>query len=233
MHRPATALALIALPAALSAQFRVDPAPLLTVPATTDAGDLRFATAAWATRLSSGEIAVADFAGSSVRILGSDGALKRTLGRSGAGPGEYRLPVWVGRCNADSLYVWDASARLTAYSAAATAAESSATRTVTEGANSLVAACSPAGSVALVSGMQPRRDLPPVLSGESRNGGQYNVVQMSAALVAVDGQGPVRRVRESISQGQWVLGRLSPQGEWVACRVRWRQRWYSRMRGRR
>jgi hypothetical protein len=201
------------VPALAAAQrIAVGPTPTSVIASTTDAGDLRFASAAWATRLASGDIAIADLTDATVRIVGVDGALKRSLGRRGAGPGEYRLPVWVGRCANDSLAVWDATARLTTYSPAALANESPATRQIADAASSLSASCSANGEVALVKGMQPRRDIPPVLSGENPNGGQYNVVQMSAALIGVNAQGTVRTAREQMSQGQWVLGRLSPQG---------------------
>lgn len=193
-------------------RVRVDATPALTVPATTESGDLRFASAAWATRLPSGEIAIADLAEASVRIIGADGALVRTLGRRGAGPGEYRLPIWIGTCGATSLTVWDASARVSVYTTAAAATETPVTRTVSEGASSMTAACSSSGALALLQGMAPRRDIPPVLSGESPGGGQYQVVEMGAALVTVPTQGAARTLRETVSQGHWVTGRISPQG---------------------
>lgn len=205
------ALLMLGAPTAVAAQrIAVSAAPTLVAGSSTADGDLRFAGAAWATRLSSGEFAVADLAEASVRILGADGALLRTLGRRGAGPGEFRLPVWVGRCAGDSLAVWDAAARLTMYGPGASGAP--ATRQIADAASSLHASCASNGVVALLKGTQPRRDLPPVLSGESPNGGQYNVVQMSATLVNVDASGTVRSVKESVSQGQWALGRMSPQG---------------------
>lgn len=193
-------------------RVRLDATPELTVPATTESGDLRFATAAWATRISTGEIAVADLAESNVRVLSPAGKLERVLGRRGAGPGEYRLPIWVGVCDGGNLTVWDASGRVSVYSSAAARSETPVTRTVPEGASSLTASCSRSGQLAVVQGMAPRRDIPPVLSGESPGGGQYQVVQMGATLVSVTQAGAARSVRESISQGQWVMGRISPQG---------------------
>ncbi len=202
----------LALPAgAQSPRIQVAATPELRIAATTDAGELRFATAAWATRLASGEIAVADLAESNVRVLGTDGSLKRTLGRRGSGPGEYRLPVWIGHCGANVI-VWDASARATTYTAAASSTETPGTRTIGEGAQSLSAACGSDGSLALLQGLAPRRDIPPILTGESPFGGQYQVVQMSAGLVVVDATAGARTLRESIAQGQWAMGRISPQG---------------------
>jgi len=210
--RIAFVIATLAAPTLALGQLSVSRSPDVVIASSNDAGDLRFASAAWATRLASGDIAVADLSDATVRILGVDGALKRSLGRRGAGPGEYRLPVWVGRCANDSLAVWDATARLTTYSPAALVTESPATRPIADAASSLSAGCSASGDIALVKGMQPRRDIPPVLSGENPNGGQYNVVQMSASLIAVNAQGTVRTLRDRMSQGQWVMGRLSPQG---------------------
>lgn len=212
MHRFLAVALCALLPSASIAQVAVSREPVLVVPAATEDGGLRFASVAWATRLPSGEIAVADLTEASIRILGSDGALVRTLGRRGAGPGEYRLPIWIGTCGATSLTVWDASARVSVYSSAAAATETPVTRTVTEGASSMTAACSRSGSLAVLQGMAPRRDTPPVLSGESSAGGQYQVVEMGAALVSVTAEGAARTQRAVVSQGHWVMGRISPQG---------------------
>jgi hypothetical protein len=212
MPRKLVLAALCAVPTALVAQLRIDPTPTMVSAATTESGDLRFASAAWATRLASGEVAVADPGAASIRVLGANGALARTLGRPGAGPGEYRLPFWIGRCGANSVVVWDATARASTYSAAAAATETPVTRAIAEGASSLSASCASSGHLALLQGMQPRRDIPPVLGGDSPGGGQYQVVQMAAGLVVVDPQGVARTLRESVSQGQWAMGRISPQG---------------------
>jgi hypothetical protein len=60
-----------------------------------------------ATRLSDGRIAVLDDDRKAVLVLSSDGALLAAAGREGAGPGEFQWPAWLGRCQSDSLYVWD------------------------------------------------------------------------------------------------------------------------------
>ncbi|HRN54780.1 MAG TPA: hypothetical protein PK788_14895, partial [Gemmatimonadaceae bacterium] len=141
-------------------RVRVEATPELSVAATTESGDLRFATAAWATRISTGEIAVADLAESSVRVLSPAGKLERVLGRRGAGPGEYRLPIWLGVCDGGALTLWDASGRVSAYSSAAALSETPVTRTVAQGASSLSASCSRSGHLALLQSMAPRRDVP-------------------------------------------------------------------------
>jgi hypothetical protein len=60
-----------------------------------------------ATRLADGRLAVLDGDRKAVLLLSSDGDLLATAGRAGAGPGEFQWPAWMGRCQADSLYVWD------------------------------------------------------------------------------------------------------------------------------
>ncbi len=60
-----------------------------------------------ATRLSDGSIAIADAFGDAVRVIGRDGRLIRTIGRSGEGPGEFRSPGWIAQCTPDTLFVWD------------------------------------------------------------------------------------------------------------------------------
>jgi hypothetical protein len=76
----------------------------------------------------------------------------------------------------------------------------------------MTASCARSGHLAVLQGMAPRRDIPPVLAGESPGGGQYQVVQMGGALIAVSPQGEARTLRESMALGHWVMGRISPQG---------------------
>jgi hypothetical protein len=60
-----------------------------------------------ATRLSDGRIALLDSDRKAVVFVSPEGATLATVGREGAGPGEYTFPGYIGRCRADSLYVWD------------------------------------------------------------------------------------------------------------------------------
>lgn len=60
-----------------------------------------------ATRLSDGRIALLDADRKAIVLVTPGGATIGTSGREGSGPGEYRFPTFLGRCAADSLYVWD------------------------------------------------------------------------------------------------------------------------------
>lgn len=60
-----------------------------------------------ATRLSDGRLALLDLDRKAVVLLAPEGKLLGVTGRDGAGPGEFQLPLWLGRCGADTLYVWD------------------------------------------------------------------------------------------------------------------------------
>ncbi len=60
-----------------------------------------------ATRLSDGRIALLDAGRKVVVLVASDGSTLGAFGGQGAGPGEYRFPEALGRCAADSLFVWD------------------------------------------------------------------------------------------------------------------------------
>lgn len=92
---------------AQGAIWQVDPRPVLRLPATAEDGRTNFGTAAWATRIGADEIALADGADRMVRIFGSDGRERRTFGRDGGGPGEFRSLGWIGTCGSDSLFAWD------------------------------------------------------------------------------------------------------------------------------
>lgn len=60
-----------------------------------------------ATRLSDGRVAMLDADRKAIVLVSPEGATISTSGREGAGPGEYRFPTFLGRCAADSLFVWD------------------------------------------------------------------------------------------------------------------------------
>lgn len=62
-------------------------------------------------RLAGGRIAVANGGSGDVRIFGPDGRHQRTLGRRGAGPGEFQRLAWVGAAAGDTLLAWDSEAR--------------------------------------------------------------------------------------------------------------------------
>ncbi|MDX2260090.1 MAG: hypothetical protein SFU84_00155 [Gemmatimonadales bacterium] len=60
-----------------------------------------------ATRFPDGRIALLDVDRRAVVFLDSTGRTMGVVGRRGEGPGEFQFPSSVGRCQADSLYVWD------------------------------------------------------------------------------------------------------------------------------
>lgn len=60
-----------------------------------------------ATRLADGRIALLDGDRRAVQFVAADGTPLGRVGREGAGPGEFTFPMHLGRCAADSLYVWD------------------------------------------------------------------------------------------------------------------------------
>ena len=106
---------LFALASRLAAQLPPSGAPVagldarsvLRIPATADDGTPVYGTAAWGTRLTGGEIVIADGADLKVRIFGTDGREVRAFGRDGRGPGEFTSLGWVGTCGSDSLFAWD------------------------------------------------------------------------------------------------------------------------------
>lgn len=69
--------------------------------------DDEIAEATWATRTTNGKIYVADQFDHNLKVFSAAGKLERVVGREGSGPGEFRAPVWVGRCTNDSLFVYD------------------------------------------------------------------------------------------------------------------------------
>jgi hypothetical protein len=72
---------------------------------------------AGAARLSQGDIALGDAGNRRVLFFDARGGFRRSVGRVGDGPGEFRQPRWFGRCSDGSLAFHDgAHARLTYFS---------------------------------------------------------------------------------------------------------------------
>lgn len=70
-----------------------------------------------ATRFPDGRLALLDSDQRAVVIVSAEGAVLSSLGRQGEGPGEFTFPVYLGRCAADSLFVWDmAQSRVSIFS---------------------------------------------------------------------------------------------------------------------
>jgi hypothetical protein len=116
-------VAALLLPAAqlLPAQsrWRVDSAPMLDIRGTSPTGELVFGVATMATRLPNGTIALADGASATIRFFSASGQPVRSVGRPGAGPGEFRSITSISQCGADSVYVWDTrQRRMSVFSAA-------------------------------------------------------------------------------------------------------------------
>ena len=60
-----------------------------------------------AVRFPDGRIAIGDAGNARVTFFSSQGAFLRAAGRAGDGPGEYRLPRWIGRCSSGDVAVYD------------------------------------------------------------------------------------------------------------------------------
>ena len=90
-----------------SVGWAVDSIPIVDIGDTSLEATPVLLYAADATRLSNGEIVVADAYAPAVRYFAADGHLIRTVGRRGNGPGEFSPVWWMGQCGADSVFVWE------------------------------------------------------------------------------------------------------------------------------
>ncbi len=84
-----------------------DPRIRLEIPGTAPNGDLWFASAAGATRLSDGTIVIGDRLDKKVRFFDGEGNPHKAVGREGRGPGEFDDIDWLGQCGSDSVFAWD------------------------------------------------------------------------------------------------------------------------------
>lgn len=85
----------------------LDTVPALVILDTILESEPRLQLPTGATRLSNGSIVVSDQWAQAVRFFDSGGALVRTAGRGGQGPGEFTAPSALGQCGPDSVFVWD------------------------------------------------------------------------------------------------------------------------------
>jgi hypothetical protein len=91
----------------------IDSIPSVDISGTDSAGLPLLIDPVGATVLSDGQIVVADRWGTPLRYFDSTGRPIRAVGRSGPGPGEFSIPVWLGQCGPDTVVVWDRQYRAT------------------------------------------------------------------------------------------------------------------------
>lgn len=89
----------------------LSPQPLLRIGEADGVSRETFGRIAGVVALSSGGIAVADGSNQLVVLFNSEGQRIGTVGRSGSGPGEFRLIQSIRRCWGDSLAVYDPALR--------------------------------------------------------------------------------------------------------------------------
>lgn len=87
--------------------YSISGTPVLDL-AGTEGDRARFLNLTAAASLRHGSLAVVDGFGEKVVLLDSARGSPRNFGSPGSGPGEFRMPQWVGECRPDSLFVWDA-----------------------------------------------------------------------------------------------------------------------------
>ena len=208
MRSLVAALVLTPLFVHAQASWTVERTAAITVPATSSSGDAQFASATWATRLSSGEIAIADAMDGVIRIADKTGRTVRSLGRRGSGPGEFGMLNWVGQCGA-SLYAWDAQqARASVFDVATGNFRQFG---IPEASGTFSAACSPAGKLAVFT---MNRQAPPAVgaTGRTPEGGEYRVMKMTAGIRVTDSMGVRIADVPNVLWMELIAGRLRAEG---------------------
>ncbi len=98
--------------------WTVDAVPERTIGVVEGEEVYQFSEIGAAARQTDGDIVVADARTGAVRLYGPDGSWKKTIGRAGSAPGEFRAPRALVIGAADSILVWDEAAwRLTRFDA--------------------------------------------------------------------------------------------------------------------
>lgn len=136
---------------AVGAQARwiVDVRPLLTIGDSEAAGGgTPFGVVSGATRRPDSSLVVSDGTAPALRFFDAQGRSTKTVGRSGSGPGEFRVISWLGRCGGDSLVTYDLfQRRFSIFDSAGRFV-----RQFAASGDAGAAACAPDGRIAVVGG---------------------------------------------------------------------------------
>lgn len=195
----AALVALAAHDAAAQATWIVEPTPILDVPGTTAAGSVTFGFPAGGLRLADGGLLIADRSENTIRVLDASGKVERSLGRAGAGPGEFRSMVWARRCGGDSLIIWDLARRQATI--IASSSESMRQFAVPNGDTAQSPyqfSCSARGSIVYSSAPRPNRGA----ASESKN---PNIIPVLVTAYSIDREGSIRRRHGDVPGGEAIL----------------------------
>jgi hypothetical protein len=205
---PVVVLCALSNPAEAQPEWRVVRAPDLRIPASTSDGTPRYGTATWATWLPNGEVALADGGDAMVRIFAADGSQRRTIGRSGRGPGEFASLGWIGRCGTDSLFAWDFVQAKMHILEVSTGIASEWPERVRSGTQ--VQACSREGELAMSVRFHGRRGQPMAV-GSIGQGGGYRIWRDTFDVQTYDAGGVPRRDIAGALRSDGIVGTL-PDG---------------------
>ena len=188
------------MPVEAQSPWRVEPTPVLDVTGLTAAGAVAFGTVNWATRFPSGVIAVADAGGPALQYFDAKGAFIKSIGRGGAGPGDFRTVTWVARCAPDTAFALDfALGRITTFDEAGTMGRSFSVGT--SGGAQIASACNVGGRFVLFG---RGRRLPPPSPPDPA--AAYFIIHTVSPLQLVDGSGQVAATIGEVPSGEMVGG---------------------------
>ena len=157
---------------------------------------------------SDGTLLVADGGSLSIRLFDASGDLIRSVGREGAGPGEFQSVPWARQCGVDSLFVWDPiAARVTVLGK-----EGQVSRQFRLPGNPALVECSRRGLFAVI--MHPKDVRMPDPSGKGpRYSSPMLLVSAQGDTVAAVGEVPAyenrpmgKRTRVAVSESVVFVG---------------------------
>lgn len=190
--------------------WTVEARPVISIPGSAPDGTLRFTTASWAAPLGDGTVAITDGPEGRVQIVGTDGEVRRSIGRRGSGPGEFRDVLWAASCAADSLYAWDS---MTGQVSVLTL-EGKFVRQfgIADARSSRQAACGADGRFAAMSMPEQTGPREADERGKTSGGGDFEVHRMRASVLASDRNGEISTRIAGVRWGEVVVGTLGPGG---------------------
>jgi hypothetical protein len=177
--------------AGAQAEWGVPTKPILDIVGVDAAGNVIFQNIAGATRLSNGNLLVADKGSTSIRLIDSKGKLLKTVGRQGTGPGEYRIIASASGCG-DSLLVWAVESTVMVGESGAAARQFKLPAESQRMAPAMNVSCPRTGAFVFLT--QPlAREMTP-----------DGLMRMKAAVVTTDREGKTVGQVDSIPSGLWM-----------------------------
>ncbi|MFA6166699.1 MAG: hypothetical protein WC700_08790 [Gemmatimonadaceae bacterium] len=211
-----TAVMLLAVRGASAQQYVLSPEPRTVISSETDPS-AQFSMLLGVARFARGEIALATYDPLGMNVYNAGGALVKKLARAGEGPGELRMPQFLGR-RQDSVVVFDLGLRrVTYFTVTGSVRQTRARLPQLKGHIPTVVGVMPSGALLVIQVPYTR---PPSPDGPTRDRELLSIVPLDSAVPQVSlgtfaGYGLVYYTPPSEGEPHFLMDWLNPGTSWA------------------